>query len=264
MLLTRSWDSLVSLRVPHPGSSCQLFLSPRMNILLLPTGTFLFADHPEPSSSLLWPERLPPYPDLRFPKSSPLAMIRGDGLSTPLGESWASCTLGYWCIPQSIIEAYSRAGVESLYPWQASCLHLAFPFASSLSPGSVEDGGGGEGFFSTVAGDGGQWTAPRQLSRSTGELSPREGSLTGQSLVYCAPTSGGKSLVADLIMIRRCLFAGKRCLYVVPHVSLCREKQQFLESLVSPTVGLRVQAFHSSAGRRVSSRQGFTVLSAFP
>ncbi|KYF45973.1 DEAD/DEAH box helicase, partial [Toxoplasma gondii ARI] len=76
---------------------------------------------------------------------------------------------------------------------------------------------------------------------------PTEGSLTGRSLVYCAPTSGGKSLVADLIMVLRCLFAGKRCMYIVPHVSLCREKSEFLHNILFPTLCLRVQAFNASA-----------------
>ncbi|PHJ24184.1 dead deah box helicase domain-containing protein [Cystoisospora suis] len=197
-------------------------------------------DRPDPSSCLLWPERLPPYPDLRFPSLSSSLGISGEGPSTS-GDFGTSCALGYWCIPQSVVEAYSRAGIQSLYPWQASCLHLAFPFASSAI---TQDGGFGRA-VDTVGN--GQGTAHLRCTPSRRRLPPREGSLTGQSLLYCAPTSGGKSLVADLIMIRRCLFAGKRCLYVVPHVSLCREKQQFLQSLLSPTVGLRVQAFHSSA-----------------
>ncbi|KFG63549.1 DEAD/DEAH box helicase domain-containing protein [Toxoplasma gondii RUB] len=82
------------------------------------------------------------------------------------------------------------------------------------------------------------------------KATPTEGSLTGRSLVYCAPTSGGKSLVADLIMVLRCLFAGKRCMYIVPHVSLCREKSEFLHNILFPTLCLRVQAFNASAGEQ--------------
>ncbi|PFH33086.1 hypothetical protein BESB_082850 [Besnoitia besnoiti] len=87
----------------------------------------------------------------------------------------------------------------------------------------------------------------------------REGSLTGRSLIYCAPTSGGKSLVADLIMVLRCLFAGKRCLYIVPHVSLCREKTEFLHSILFPSLCLRVQAFNASAASASSWFAGIDI-----
>ncbi|XP_026191087.1 uncharacterized protein LOC34624129 [Cyclospora cayetanensis] len=67
-----------------------------------------------------------------------------------------------------------------------------------------------------------------------------------RSLIYSAPTSGGKSLVAELLIARRLLFEGVRSVVVAPHVSLCTEKAQHLQQLLGPMT-LRVEAFHASA-----------------
>eukprot|EP00397_Hematodinium_sp_SG-2012_P000680 GEMP01000681.1.p1 GENE.GEMP01000681.1~~GEMP01000681.1.p1 ORF type:complete len:1441 (+),score=415.67 GEMP01000681.1:612-4325(+) len=72
------------------------------------------------------------------------------------------------------------------------------------------------------------------------------GVLDGTSLVYCAPTSGGKSLVAELLMMRRLLFNGLRGLYILPYVSICAEKVAFLRQLWGEAAGVRVEGFFSS------------------
>ena len=46
----------------------------------------------------------------------------------------------------------------------------------------------------------------------------------GRNLVYCAPTSGGKSMVAEVLMIRRMMQTGKPAMLVLPFVSICAEK----------------------------------------
>ncbi|KAF6526855.1 hypothetical protein HZS61_009899 [Fusarium oxysporum f. sp. conglutinans] len=60
------------------------------------------------------------------------------------------------------------------------------------------------------------------------------GLLTGEkNLVYCAPTGGGKSLVADVLMLKRILEEkGTKALLVLPYVALVQEKVRWLRSVV--------------------------------
>lgn len=60
------------------------------------------------------------------------------------------------------------------------------------------------------------------------------GVLKGRNLVYCAPTSGGKSLVAEVLMVRRVMATGRPAMLVLPFVSLCSEKAAHLTRLLSP------------------------------
>jgi len=49
-----------------------------------------------------------------------------------------------------------------------------------------------------------------------------------KSLVYFAPTSGGKSIVSELLMLRAVLGQKKRAMYILPFVSIVMEKAQYL------------------------------------
>ncbi|KXZ52413.1 hypothetical protein GPECTOR_9g457 [Gonium pectorale] len=60
------------------------------------------------------------------------------------------------------------------------------------------------------------------------------GVLMGRNLVYCAPTSGGKSMVAEVLGIRRLLTTGKPFMLVLPFVALCAEKADALQALLAP------------------------------
>ncbi|KAG0587234.1 hypothetical protein KC19_2G150600 [Ceratodon purpureus] len=74
-----------------------------------------------------------------------------------------------------------------------------------------------------------------------------DGVLDGRSLVYCASTSAGKSLVAELLMLRRVLSTGKKALLVLPYVTLCSEKATHLQALLQP-LGKRVRGFYGTQG----------------
>jgi replicative superfamily II helicase len=54
-----------------------------------------------------------------------------------------------------------------------------------------------------------------------------------KNLIYCAPTGGGKSLVADVLMMKKVLGQeNKKAILVLPYVALVQEKLKWLRSLV--------------------------------
>ncbi|TGO27917.1 hypothetical protein BPAE_0035g00610 [Botrytis paeoniae] len=62
----------------------------------------------------------------------------------------------------------------------------------------------------------------------------RSGALAGQlNLVYAAPTGGGKSLVADVLMLKKVIQnPEKKALLVLPYVALVQEKLRWLRRIV--------------------------------
>lgn len=76
--------------------------------------------------------------------------------------------------------------------------------------------------------------APAHLYGWQAECLCRPGVLQGRNLVYCAPTSGGKSLVAEILMLRRIILTGRPVLLVLPFISLCAEKAAHLRRLLAP------------------------------
>jgi ATP-dependent helicase YprA (DUF1998 family) len=63
-----------------------------------------------------------------------------------------------------------------------------------------------------------------------------------RSLVYAAPTSGGKTLVAEVLMLKAAL-AGGKVIFVQPFVALVKEKEASMKKLLGP-VDKRVAAFY--------------------
>ena len=77
------------------------------------------------------------------------------------------------------------------------------------------------------------------------EALAQPGVLAGGSLVYSAPTSAGKSLVADVLLLRSLLRTPRRgVLVVLPYNALCDEKAAGLERLAQP-LGVQVHRHYS-------------------
>jgi DNA polymerase theta len=51
------------------------------------------------------------------------------------------------------------------------------------------------------------------------------------NLVYFAPTSGGKSIVSEILMLRAILGFKKRAMYILPYISIVSEKCQVLAKI---------------------------------
>ena len=88
-------------------------------------------------------------------------------------------------LPHRLVKNLASLGINSIYPWQSSCL----------------------------------------LGR---------GLLNGdKNLVYTAPTGGGKSLVADVLMLKRVIEdPTKKAILVLPYVALVQEKLKWLRRVV--------------------------------
>ncbi|XP_030272825.1 DNA polymerase theta isoform X3 [Sparus aurata] len=69
--------------------------------------------------------------------------------------------------------------------------------------------------------------------------------LQGGNLVYSAPTSAGKTLVSELLMLKRVLETKRKALFILPFVSVAKEKMHYLQS-VFEEAGVRVEGYMGS------------------
>ncbi|XP_048459045.1 DNA polymerase theta [Rhincodon typus] len=69
--------------------------------------------------------------------------------------------------------------------------------------------------------------------------------LEGRNLVYSAPTSAGKTLVAELLILKRVLENRKKALFILPFVSVAKEKMYYLQNLFQEAM-VRVEGYMGS------------------
>lgn len=62
------------------------------------------------------------------------------------------------------------------------------------------------------------------------------------NLVYSAPTSAGKTLVSEILLLKTVLERNKKVLLILPFISVVREKMFYLQDLLTPA-GYRVEGF---------------------
>ncbi|XP_066555489.1 DNA polymerase theta [Amia ocellicauda] len=79
--------------------------------------------------------------------------------------------------------------------------------------------------------------------------------LEGKNLVYSAPTSAGKTLVSELLILKRVLETRRKALFILPFVSVAKEKMFYLQN-VFQEAGVRVEGYMGST----SAAGGFSSL----
>lgn len=70
----------------------------------------------------------------------------------------------------------------------------------------------------------------------------------GRNLVYSAPTSSGKTLVAELLMLRKVLQTKKKALFILPFVSVVAEKTLYFQDILKP-LELKIQGKYANRGK---------------
>ncbi|XP_043272294.1 DNA polymerase theta [Venturia canescens] len=63
-----------------------------------------------------------------------------------------------------------------------------------------------------------------------------------RNLVYSAPTSAGKTLVAEILVIKTILERKKKVIFILPFISVVREKMYYFQNLLTES-GFRVEGF---------------------
>ncbi|XP_063150682.1 DNA polymerase theta [Candoia aspera] len=81
-----------------------------------------------------------------------------------------------------------------------------------------------------------QWQAECLMARQV---------LEGRNLVYSAPTSAGKTLIAELLILKRVIETRKKALFILPFISVAKEKKYYLQAMFQEE-GVQVEGYIGS------------------
>lgn len=74
-----------------------------------------------------------------------------------------------------------------------------------------------------------------------------ESLLSGKNMVISIPTSGGKTLISEILILRSCLLRKKKSLLVLPYISLVLEKSKSLKRY-KKVENVKVEAYYNNKG----------------
>mmetsp|Transcript_17169 Transcript_17169/g.30871 ORF Transcript_17169/g.30871 Transcript_17169/m.30871 type:complete len:455 (+) Transcript_17169:911-2275(+) len=125
---------------------------------------------------------------------------------------------------------------------RAACINLTPRWEGTFDAHCIEHWGVSEGIAQRW-----QHHGVKKLFDWQVECLNSPGVLQGKNLVYCAPTSGGKSLVAETLMVRGLLQRQARALYVLPYIAIVEEKSKYLQDLLGPY--FKIEGLHGSTDK---------------
>ena len=119
--------------------------------------------------------------------------------------------ISLWGLPSAVVDNYQGKGVQKMFQWQVECL---------LTKGVLK----GRISFPTKIRMQSKWT-----SRENGFHVIFLRHHSGRNLVYSAPTSAGKTMVSELLMLKKVLETRKKAVMILPFVSVTREKMFYFQ-----------------------------------
>lgn len=123
-------------------------------------------------------------------------------------------------LPNSIASGYEAMGISQLYPWQEELLRALKSHDKRTESQNINHYDGS--IPSYYISDG-----------TMADPGPSRPSCD-RNVVYCASTSAGKSLVADLCLLRALIIHRDKVMIVLPYVSMVIEKEKYLRKLLRP------------------------------
>lgn len=115
--------------------------------------------------------------------------------------------LSSWGLPKPVLERYRKHRVTHMFEWQAQCLTVG----QVLHGANLVYSGRKLSTFETI-----QELVIQSNLRFVFNL-------------FLAPTSAGKTLVSELLMLKRVMETKRKALFILPFVSVAKEKMHYLQ-----------------------------------